>query len=148
MGFKDFVKSTIKSGLSKYGKHIFNAANVATMGRVGKLYDATTGFLNRTGGFIGKVAGQAGRKFLSQKVRDKLSTAANDVIDVLPNSRLKGALIKINKAAQNKTYNKPAIDSESDFNEAMKNRNEKFYGVGKNKINKRRKTRNRNAGYQ
>ncbi|KAK8867204.1 hypothetical protein M9Y10_010181 [Tritrichomonas musculus] len=121
MGFKDFVKSTIKSGLSKYGKHIFIAANFATMGRVVRLYDATTGFLNKTGGLIGKVAGQAGRKFLSQKVRDKLSTAANDVIDVLPNSRLKGALIKINNAAQNKAYDKPAIDYSIGRKKEMKN---------------------------
>ncbi len=66
-------------------------------------------------------------------MRDKLSTAANDVIDVLPNSRLKGALIKINNAAQNKAYDKPAID----------------YSVsGKNKIDKRRHARNINAGYE
>lgn len=121
MVFKDFIKSTIKSGLSKYGKHLFNAANVATMGRTGKLYNAATGFLNKTGGLIDKVAGQAGRKFLSQKFRDKLSTAANDVIDVLPNSKLKGALIKINNAAQNKTFDKPAIDYSVGRKKEMKN---------------------------
>ena len=124
--YKNIIKPEIKKNLGHYGRKLFNVANVASVGRLRGLYNAATDFMDNHSGLIGKVAGHVGKKFLSQNMRDKISNAANEVIDVLPNSKLKGALIKINNAAQNKTFDKPAISSESDINEAIKNRKEKI----------------------
>lgn len=108
--YKNIIKPEIKKSLGHYGRKLFNVANVASVGRLRGLYNAATDFMDNHSGLIGGVAGHIGKKFLSQSMRDKISNAANEVIDVLPNSKLKGALIKINNETRNYKYDKPAIN--------------------------------------
>lgn len=103
MGFK----SWIRKGIGLAGKHAMNFLNGATGGLAGTIVDKVTDVMNNNGGIIGKVAGKLGRKFLSQKTRDRLSKFADKALDYLPDSKIKSALTKINDAAQGKNQSPP-----------------------------------------
>lgn len=99
MGFK----SWIRTGIGLAGKHAMNFLNGATGGLAGMIANKVTNDLDNNSGLIGKVVGHLGRKYLSQKTRDRLSRFADKALEYLPDSKVKTALSNINDAAQNKT---------------------------------------------
>lgn len=99
MGFK----SWIRTGIGLVGKHAMNFLNGATGGLAGMIANKVTDSMDNNSGLIGKVVGHLGRKYLSQKTRDRLSRFADKALDYLPDSKVKTALTKINDSAQNKT---------------------------------------------
>ena len=96
------MHNMIRSGIGLAGKTLMRAADGVSGGIASRLLNRTLDYAKSHSGVIGKVAGDVGRKFLSDTVRDKLSNAATKAIDYIPSGKVKDTLKRINEATQNK----------------------------------------------
>ena len=92
----------IRSGIGLAGKTLMRAADGMSGGIASRLLNRTLDYAKSHSGVIGKVAGDVGRKVLSESVRNKLSNAATNAIEYLPSGKVKDTLKRINEATQNK----------------------------------------------
>ena len=92
----------IRSGIGLAGKTLMRAADGMSGGLASRLLNRTLDYANSHSGVIGKVAGDFGRRYLSDTVRSKLSNAATKAIDYIPSGKVKDTLKRINQATQNK----------------------------------------------
>ena len=105
MSLKDIMgmfNNMIRSGIGLAGKTLMRAADGMSGGLAGRLLNRTLDYAKSHSGVIGKVAGDVGRRYLSDTVRDKLSNAANKAIEYIPSGKVKDTLKRINEATQNK----------------------------------------------
>ena len=92
----------IRSGIGIAGKSLIGAANGMSGGLAGKLLNSTLDYAKTHSGIIGKVAGDFGRRVLSDSVRNRLANAATKAIEYIPSGKVKETLKRINDATQNK----------------------------------------------
>ena len=92
----------IRSGIGLAGKTLMRAADGVSGGIASRLLNRTLDYAKANSGVIGKVAGDAGRRYLSDSVRNKLSNAATKAIEYIPSGKVKDTLKRINEATQNK----------------------------------------------
>ena len=96
------MHNMIRSGIGLAGKTLMGAANGVSGGLASRLLNCTLDYAKSHSGVIGKVAGDAGRRYLSESFRNKLSNAANKAIEYIPSGKVKDTLKRINEATQNK----------------------------------------------
>ena len=96
------IHNMIRSGIGIAGKTLMRAADGASGGIASRLLNRTLDYAKSNSGVIGKVAGNIGRRVLSDSVRDKLSNAATKAIEYIPSGKVKDTLKRINDATQNK----------------------------------------------
>ena len=92
----------IRRGVGLAGKTLMRAADGMSGGIASRLLNRTLDYAKSHSCVIGKVAGDVGRRYLSDTVRSKLSNAATKAIDYIPSGKVKDTLKRINQATQNK----------------------------------------------
>ena len=96
------LHNMIRSGIGLAGKTLMRAADGMSGGIASRLLNRTLDYAKANSDVIGKVAGDVGRRYLSDVVRNKLSSAATNAIEYLPSGKVKDTLKRINEATQNK----------------------------------------------
>ena len=100
MGFKQWFKE----GIGLAGKHLMNVANASTGGLAGKIGNDILNYANKNAGLIGKGLNKFGHWILNDRGREKVSNAADKVLEQMPKSwKVSKVLNKINDAAQGRT---------------------------------------------
>ena len=98
------MKSFIRDGIGIAGKALMTAADSASGGLASKVMNRGLDIATKNSGVIGKVAGGIGRNFLSDTIRSRMASIADNTIDYLPSSKLKSTLKSLNDATQKKAY--------------------------------------------
>ena len=98
------IKRLVQNGIGVVGRHLINLADVPTGGIASKLLNKTVDFAKDNSGLIGKTIGRLGRNILNQSIRNKLSEAATNAIQLLPSGKVKDTLKSINEAAQDRYH--------------------------------------------
>ena len=96
------IKRLVQNGVGVVGRHLINLADIPTGGIASKLLNKTVDFAKDNSGLIGKTIGRMGRNVLNQSIRNKLSEAATNAIQLLPSGKVKDTLKSINESAQDR----------------------------------------------